>query len=118
MASLSFALFCGYFLAIILISHAFEAPKAQIKVLKPKGFEVSIPDQNGISLFAFHGKLNKGFNGLEAGQFSRDITKAEGGRWTYRDTETELKSGDTLYFWTYVLYNGQGYREDNGKFVV
>ncbi|XP_016989458.1 gram-negative bacteria-binding protein 3 [Drosophila rhopaloa] len=102
----------------ICTSHAYKAPDAQVRVFYPKGFEVSIPDAPGISLFAFHGKLNEEFDGLEAGQWARDIPSAKKGRWTFRDRETKLNPGETLYFWTYVIYNGLGYRQDDGVHVV
>ncbi|XP_067636909.1 gram-negative bacteria-binding protein 3 [Eurosta solidaginis] len=96
----------------------YEVPKAKIDVFYPGGFEVSIPHEEGMTLFAFHGKLNEEMDGLEAGTWSRDITKPKNGRWIFRDRTTQLKFGDTLYYWTYVIYNGLGYREDDGVFVV
>lgn len=71
-----------------------------------------------MTLFAFHGKLNEELNGLEAGTWSRDITKAINGRFTFYDRDAALKIGDVLYFWTYALHNGLGYRHDNGEYVV
>lgn len=56
--------------------------------------------------------------GLEAGYWSNDITKAKNGRWTFRDKDVVLNLGDTIYFWTYVIKNGRGYRQDNGEWVV
>ncbi|XP_018800719.1 PREDICTED: gram-negative bacteria-binding protein 3-like [Bactrocera latifrons] len=108
---------CSYIVAAVYAIPPYEVPKAKIDVYA-KGFEVSIPDEEGITLFAFHGKLNEEMNGLEAGTWARDITKAKNGRWTFRDPNTKLKLGDTLYYWTYVIYNGLGYREDDGVFVV
>ncbi|XP_011176860.2 gram-negative bacteria-binding protein 3 [Zeugodacus cucurbitae] len=105
-----------YYLTVAV--YAYEVPKAKIDVFHTKGFEVSIPDEEGITLFAFHGKLNEEMDGLEAGTWARDITKAKNGRWTFRDKNTKLKLGDTLYYWTYVIYNGLGYREDDGVYVV
>lgn len=75
------------------------------------------PD-DGFSLFAFHGNLNQEMEGLEAGQWARDITKAKQGRWTFRDRNAELKIGDKIYFWTYVIKNGLGYRQDDGVWTV
>lgn len=110
---------CVFLLSTVLgLSWAYEVPKAQVRVFYPKGFEVSIPHEEGISLFAFHGKLNEDFDGLEAGTWARDIPNAKRGRWTFRDRETALQIGDTLYFWTFVVYNGLGYREDDGAYVV
>ncbi|XP_020806677.1 gram-negative bacteria-binding protein 3 [Drosophila serrata] len=102
----------------ICFGGAYEAPEARVRVFHPKGFEVSIPHEVGISLFAFHGKLNEELDGLEAGQWARDIPSAKRGRWTFRDRETKLELGDTLYIWTYVVYNGLGYRQDDGAYVV
>ncbi|XP_055845362.1 gram-negative bacteria-binding protein 3 [Episyrphus balteatus] len=96
----------------------YEVPKAEFKIFYPKGFEVSIPAEEGATLFAFHGKLNEEMDGLEAGRWARDILKPKNGRYIFKDRETSLKLGDTIYYWTYVIYNGLGYREDDGVYVV
>lgn len=57
-------------------------------------------------------------DGLEAGDWARDITKAKEGRWTFRDRNANLKVGDKIYFWTYVIKDGLGYRQDNGEWTV
>ncbi|KAL1491801.1 hypothetical protein ABEB36_012344 [Hypothenemus hampei] len=61
-------------------------------------------------------------NGREGGTFSRDITKAKNGRWTFYDTQAKLNVGDILYYWTYVDYfDGErklGYARDDEEFVV
>lgn len=57
-------------------------------------------------------------DGLEAGDWARDITKAKEGRWTFRDRNANLKLGDKIYFWTYVIKDGLGYRQDNGEWTV
>lgn len=80
-------------------------------------------DEPGITLFAFHGKLNEPMDGLEAGIWSRDITKAKNGYWTFYDKNAKLKIGDTIYFWTTVHFSDdgeppRGYRQDNGEFKV
>ncbi|KAJ8930601.1 hypothetical protein NQ314_016571 [Rhamnusium bicolor] len=81
-----------------------------------------ILDEEGITLFAFHGKINEDLNGREGGTFSRDITKAKNGRWTFKDPYTKLKKGDIIYYWTYVDYfDGErklGYTKDDQQFVV
>ncbi|KAH8415556.1 hypothetical protein KR222_004595 [Zaprionus bogoriensis] len=99
-------------------ARGYEVPKAKIEVFYPKGFQVSIPHEEGITLFAFHGKLNEEMEGLEAGTWARDIVKVKDGRWIFRDRQAQLKPGDTLYYWTYVIYNGLGYREDDGVYTV
>ncbi|KAJ8944325.1 hypothetical protein NQ318_016132 [Aromia moschata] len=107
---------------VIFVKADYEVPEAKIEALYPKGFRVSIPDEEGIKLFAFHGKLNEEMEGREGGTFSRDITKAKNGRWTFYDRYTKLKPGDILYYWTYVDYfdgrNKLGYTNDDKMFVV
>lgn len=72
-------------------SAAYIVPLAVLKVYHPRGFEVSIPAEKGISLFAFHGKLNTEFDGRESGSWSRDILRVRNGRLTFRDCDTKLK---------------------------
>ncbi|CAG4946619.1 unnamed protein product [Parnassius apollo] len=95
----------------------YVVPPAKLEAIHPQGLRVSIPD-DGFSLFAFHGKLNEEMNGLEAGHWSRDITKAKNNRWIFSDKNAKLKLGDTIYFWTYVIKDGLGYRQDNGEWTV
>ncbi|KAJ2943584.1 hypothetical protein O0L34_g16693 [Tuta absoluta] len=95
----------------------YQVPPAKLEAIYPKGLRVTVPD-DGFSLFAFHGKLNEEMEGLEAGQWARDITKAKEGKWVFRDREAKLKIGDKIYFWTYVIKDGLGYRQDNGEWTV
>ncbi|XP_059057976.1 beta-1,3-glucan-binding protein-like [Achroia grisella] len=112
-----------YFVVLMAWCHAqpraaqYVVPAAKLEAIYPKGLRVSVPD-DGFSLFAFHGKLNEEMEGLEAGHWARDITKAKEGRWTFRDRNAQLKLGDKIYFWTYVIKDGLGYRQDNGEWTV
>ncbi|XP_066149676.1 beta-1,3-glucan-binding protein-like [Euwallacea fornicatus] len=100
----------------------FEVPDATVEAFFPSGLKVSIPDQKGITLFAFHGKINEEMIGREAGMFSRDITKPKDGRWTFYDSMAKLAVGDILYYWTYADYfDGErklGYPKDDQVFEV
>ncbi|VVC95824.1 beta-1,3-glucan-binding protein-like [Leptidea sinapis] len=96
---------------------SYSVPPATLEALWPRGLRVSVPD-DGFTLFAFHGKLNEEMEGLEAGQWSRDITKPKNGRWIFRDRNAKLNIGDKIYFWTYVIKDGLGYRQDNGEWTV
>lgn len=96
----------------------YVVPPAKVEVFYPKGFRVSIPADPDITLFAFHGKLNEEFEGLTSGQWATDITKVRDGRFTFNERMTSLKIGDTLHFWTYVIYKGLGYRQEDGVFKV
>ncbi|XP_060535348.1 beta-1,3-glucan-binding protein [Cylas formicarius] len=113
---------CVALLTLSAVLADFEVPDALVEAYTPQGFSVSIPDQEGIKLFAFHGKINEEMNGREGGTFSRDITKAKNGRWTFYDPITKLNVGDVIYYWTYVDYfdgrNKLGYPKDDQEFTV
>lgn len=106
-------------LCSFLIIHAqYEVPDATVEVFS-RGFSVSIPDDEVIKLFAFHGKINEEIINREAGTFSQDVLKPVNGRWTFSDSITKLKVGDVLYYWTYViLTDGRGYAKDDQMFEV
>uniref|UniRef100_A0A1B0CDG3 Putative beta-13-glucan-binding protein nasonia vitripennis n=1 Tax=Lutzomyia longipalpis TaxID=7200 RepID=A0A1B0CDG3_LUTLO len=73
----------------------YEVPTPEVKVFS-RGFEVSIPEEEGITLFAFHGQLNQPFTGLQAGQWATDITRPTEGRFRFTERSTRLKPGDIL----------------------
>lgn len=80
---------------------------------------VDPPADDGIELFAFHGQLNVDFDGgREAGTWARDIVKVRDGRLTFRECETKLRNGDVIFFWTYVVWHGLGYHQNDGKFEI
>ncbi|CAH2237567.1 jg9820 [Pararge aegeria aegeria] len=101
----------------LIKASAYTVPPAKLEAIYPKGLRVTVKD-DGFSLFAFHGNLNQEMEGLEAGQWARDITKPKNGEWIFRDRNAQLKLGDKIYFWTYVIKNGLGYRQDNGEWTV
>ncbi|PSN48531.1 hypothetical protein C0J52_05927 [Blattella germanica] len=85
----------------------YEVPDAKLEKLHPKGLRVSIPDEPGVELFAFHGKVNSPLNyDLEAGTMSRDITRPKNGRWIFEDKNIRLKNGDIIYYWLYTIVDG------------
>ncbi|CAH0561447.1 unnamed protein product [Brassicogethes aeneus] len=97
---------------------SYYVPKPTFTVFN-RGFEVSIPDEEGIQLFAFHGNLNQPMEGLAAGQFSRDILKKNKmGKWVYKNRRTYLSEGDTIYYWLFVIRNNLGYRYDDAVYTV
>ncbi|XP_050455203.1 beta-1,3-glucan-binding protein-like [Cataglyphis hispanica] len=106
----------SFFLAIFLVNiHEYHAaytpPMVTVEPLHPVGLRMSIPDEHGITLVAFHVKFNEDFDGLEAGQIAKDILKVRNGRWTYQDRHTELKRDDIIYYWIHVVYQGLGYNK-------
>lgn len=104
--------------ACALARGEYVVPDAKFEALKPRGLRVSIPDEPGIQLFAFHGNVNKEMNGLEAGQLARDIIKAKNGRWVFLDDRLKLNVGDVIYYWLYVIYEGLGYQKLDQTWTV
>lgn len=95
----------------------YQVPDPTI-VTHPRGFEVSIPDDDGVQLFAFHGNINKPLEGWAAGTFSRDVLKKTKDRWVFKDKRTRLHPGDTIYYWLFVIKDNLGYRYDDGVYTV
>ncbi|XP_011166243.1 beta-1,3-glucan-binding protein [Solenopsis invicta] len=108
-------LFVKLLLLAIVFTNIYECyavyspPAATVQPLHPRGLRISIPDEHGITLVAFHVKINEDFDGLEAGHIAKDILKVRNERWTYQDKTTELKRDDIIYYWVHVVYQGLGY---------
>lgn len=122
--SLCVFIFCFFMVAFSSATYQegksmhYSVPKATIKVFPSKGFSVSIPDSPGLSLFAFHGKINSKLGLLEGGTFSKDVSQPVDGLWTFRDDATKLKVGDVINYWLFVEKDKLGYRQDLQTFVV
>lgn len=71
-----------------------------------------------MTLFTFHGRLNAEHNAGQIGMWSQDVEQAQNGRFTFRDCNTQLSSGDVISFRTFVLRHGLGYRQNNGTVLV
>lgn len=111
-------------LVVLIVVLTLKLAKSDYTVPEPyiqtfvKGFRVSVPHEEGVRLFAFHGNINQPMDGLEAGQFSKDILKKCGDKWVFQDRTTKLQPGDVIYYWLYILRDGLGYRYDDGSFTV
>ncbi|XP_015593953.1 beta-1,3-glucan-binding protein [Cephus cinctus] len=112
--------FVLFFIAFLvdIIKGQYTPPLATVVPIHPKGIRISIPDEEGITLVAFHVKINEDFNGLEAGTIARDIVKARNGLWTYEDKQTQLHKSDIVYYWIHVVYKGLGYNLLDQQYVV
>ena len=58
---------------------------------------------------AFHAKVNKEIEDLEAGDIAVDIRRTKGGRWIYENRNLKLKIGDIINYWVHVIYLALGY---------
>ncbi|XP_055693362.1 beta-1,3-glucan-binding protein-like [Lutzomyia longipalpis] len=100
----------------IAASYRIQAPT--FVVTEPTGLKVSIPDENGIALFAFHGKINEQMEQNELGTLYDDILSARDGRWIYENNTVALKKGDKIYYWIYVQHERLAYRLEDQVFEV
>ncbi|KAK9502758.1 hypothetical protein O3M35_011468 [Rhynocoris fuscipes] len=114
-----------YFLALFITLVASDEyidkeilAKYEIQVFKPKGFRISVPHTDGITLFAVHLNVNKEMQYLEAGQIAVDVVKRKGERWVYENNNIRIRPGDKLYFWLYVIADGLGHRLDDQVYTV
>ncbi|XP_063224748.1 beta-1,3-glucan-binding protein-like [Bacillus rossius redtenbacheri] len=96
----------------------YVVPEPLLQAFSPAGLQVSIPDSEGLQLFAFHGSVNKPMKGLEAGDMSRDVLVPSRGRWVFEEPQVQLLPGDVLYYWLYVQRYGLGYRKDSSYWIV
>lgn len=96
----------------------YKIPEPKFELLYPRGFSVKIPHSDGISIFAFHGNINEELDFLEAGQFSKDISKRTGDYWIFEDRTCRLKVGDRINFWLFVIKDKLGYRYDDGEYTI
>ncbi|RZF33475.1 hypothetical protein LSTR_LSTR010131 [Laodelphax striatellus] len=99
---------------------SYEVPPANFELLHPKkGFKASIPDEEGITLYAFHGRLNEEFEQTDEGQFSADVLRPNYlGVWTYYNREIELKTGDVIHYWIYVVKGGVEYERVSLRYEI
>lgn len=111
-----------FFVIFLVNIHEYRAAYNNVQVtvepLHPVGLRMSIPDEQGITLVAYHVKVNEDFDGLEAGQIAKDILKVRDGRWTYQDRHTQLKRDDIIYYWIHVVYQGLGYNTIDKSYQV
>ncbi|EFN86539.1 beta-1,3-glucan-binding protein 2 [Harpegnathos saltator] len=118
----SFMKLCLVAFAILVVNicenHAYEPPATTVEPLYPTGLRLSIPDEQGITLVAFHINFNQDFNGLEAGHIAKDILKVRDGRWTFEDRGIVLRRDDIIYYWVHVVYQGLGYNKIDQSYRI
>lgn len=100
-------------------SGRYQPPKPRFEIFDPQGLIVWINADPGISSFTFHGKLNQQFvQYYDVGRWAQTITKIKNGRYLFIDREAKLVPGDTIYYRTVIVRNGQTYRTNAGSFTV
>ncbi|XP_045766768.1 beta-1,3-glucan-binding protein-like [Maniola jurtina] len=107
-----------YLVSVELVSAQYTIPDVTIQALKPKGIRVSIPDSPGVTLFVFQGNVNKNIANKDVGLITGEITNPTNGRWLFEDLDVELKIGDVVNYYVFVVSDKKGYMKDSLTFTV
>lgn len=75
-------------------------------------------DSPNVSLFVFQGNINKKIGENDVGTVSAEITKPTDGKWLYENRNLDLKVGDVINYYVYVVSDKKGYLKDNLSFTV
>ncbi|KAK9891871.1 hypothetical protein WA026_017357 [Henosepilachna vigintioctopunctata] len=96
----------------------FTFPDVKLEAFKPEGFKASIPETEGVKLFAFHGNKNRNLSQVEPGEFNRDIVNPKLNGWSYFNPNLKLNIGDKVYYWVFIQHGQLGYRQVNQVWEV
>ncbi|XP_068618298.1 beta-1,3-glucan-binding protein-like [Battus philenor] len=121
MAALAAARILGVVLLasqIVYSQNNYKIPDVAIQALKPKGIRISIEDNPKISLFVFQGKINKAISETDVGDVTGEVTSPTNGRWLYEDPNLQLKVGDVINYYVFVVYDKKGYVKDKLSYTV
>ncbi|CAH1786239.1 unnamed protein product [Owenia fusiformis] len=70
---------------------------------------MSIPDESGISMVAYHYNINRPLPGVAAGDYNVDVNAPDAnGEWAHENREVTVNVGDTIFYWYLVIKNGEG----------
>lgn len=103
---------------LVTYAHSYVIPTPEFHLLG-NTLEVSIPDEDGIEVFYFHGRVQrKDQHALNSDAIALDTRDRTGNRWLVRDDNLQLQAGDVINYWIFVRKNGVGYRNPTGYFMV
>uniref|UniRef100_A0A1Y1M0T1 CBM39 domain-containing protein n=1 Tax=Photinus pyralis TaxID=7054 RepID=A0A1Y1M0T1_PHOPY len=98
--------------------HSYVIPTPEFQVFG-NTLEVSIPHEDGIEVFYFHGRVQrKNQHALKSDAIAMDTRDRTGNTWVIRDDNVQLQAGDVINYWVFVRKNGVGYRNPTGYFMV
>ncbi|KAK5643185.1 hypothetical protein RI129_007030 [Pyrocoelia pectoralis] len=110
-------------LLVLLITYAsygysYVIPTPEFVVF-PNGLQISIPDEEGIEIFYFHGRIQrKNQKLIQSDTIVLDTRDKTGDRWTVKEENVHLRPGDSINYWVFVRKNGVGYRNPTGYFEM
>lgn len=109
-------------IAVVFVSvqsvFCYSIPEPKFEILEPKGFRVSIPDEPGLRLFAFHGAVDHRVEASQPGDLVGEVIKPTNGRWVYENRKFFLEPGQTIYYWIHVQHESRGYRLTDKQYRV
>ncbi|XP_055855485.1 beta-1,3-glucan-binding protein-like [Episyrphus balteatus] len=91
---------------------SYTVPDASVEILKPKGFRISLPHEEGINEVSFNVKINQRINIYQPGDFAAIITERTDNVWAFDNINSRVKVGDQINYWVHVRFgNGKILRE-------
>lgn len=91
---------------------SYKIPIANVDILIPKGFRLSLPHEEGLSQISFNIKINNPINLYQPGDFAAIITEQTGDIWAYDNINTLVKIGDNINYWVHVQFSdNKNFRE-------
>ncbi|XP_055903003.1 beta-1,3-glucan-binding protein-like [Eupeodes corollae] len=107
---LNLSIFKFYIISVLVSSYT--VPDATVEIIKPKGFRLSLPNENGISEVSFNVKINQRINLYQPGDFAAIIKERTNDVWAFDNINTIVKPGDEINYWVHVRFgNGKNLRE-------
>ncbi|XP_041987371.1 beta-1,3-glucan-binding protein-like [Aricia agestis] len=103
---------------LVLAQNDFKPPKVTIQPLKPKGIRLFIPEIKDITLFVFHGNVNREIEKNGFGEIRAEIPSPKDGLFFYQSNDVKLKPGDVIYYYTSILMKGAIQYDDQQTFIV
>lgn len=70
---------------------------------------MSIPKDESISMFVFHGKKNAKLVGRAAGTWNMHTESADGDKMQVQEANADFNHNDTLHYWLHIVREGLGY---------
>ncbi|XP_076629597.1 beta-1,3-glucan-binding protein 2 isoform X1 [Colletes latitarsis] len=113
-----FIVFVLKFVGFITNVNSYVLPEPTFEVLKPNGIRISIPNEEGLQFFSFHGNLNKRITPNEVGEISGDVYKEKNGKWYFEKQHLNLKNGEIMHYWIYAQINGTAYTRKDLTWTV
>ncbi|XP_022913470.1 beta-1,3-glucan-binding protein-like [Onthophagus taurus] len=104
-------------LTFVKCNGVYRIPTPTFEPYKPRGLKLSIPNESGITLVAFHININQDIESKE-GEYTKYIVNPMNNRWVYTNEVLRLRLADKVYVRITVLKDGEQYAYVFAPFIV